>query len=83
MIKFIEMSQLKEQLSVISIEIKQSPKTQKLFAVTYQGDKELCLKVQQDIDFAKPVKFLYDDTKGLLDGCIVNVSSSAPPLASF
>lgn len=68
---FINIPELKARLSVDSISIVKSPITGKLFADA--GGKKF--KVQADIDFDLPIKFMWEEIKGFEDGCIVNVSS--------
>ncbi len=67
---FISISDLKTRLNTPAIEIKRSATTSKLFADTGNGT----LKVEQNIDLAKPIKFMYVDDSTFNEGCIINVN---------
>jgi len=77
---FIEIAELKSRLNSQSINLIESPKTQKLFAVAMKnGTEEVALKVEQSIDTNLPVKFMYESAETFMEGCIVNVKPSNPP----
>lgn len=81
---FIELSELKSKLDLIGIELIRSPKTQKLFASSTNGKGlPVVLKVEQSIDVHKPTKFMYSTEDTILEGCIVNVTPTQPPLHSW
>lgn len=81
---FIELSELKSKLDLISLELIKSPKTGKLFASSTNGKGlPVVLKVEQSIDTSKPTKFMYSSADTLLEGCIVNVTPTQPPLHSW
>jgi len=69
---FITIPQLKIELGATSIEIVKNPTGGKLFANTDNG---VVLKVQQDIDLTKSMKFIYQDD--IKSGCIINVRENS------
>lgn len=68
---FLSISKFKEQSNISSIEIISNPKNGKIFA---QADNGVTFKVQQDIDVAKKMSFMYEDD--INDGCIINPKNS-------
>ena len=72
-IKFMTVSEFKAQINATTLEVKQNPKTDKLFLVTEAGN---CYRVQQDIDSSKEMKILIEDDN-ISDACLVNVNGGA------
>lgn len=68
---FITVEELKSSLGVTSFEVVRNPKTSKLF-ISY-GSNEV-LRVEQAIDFSKPVSFGY--TEVVTDGCLINTKQN-------
>ena len=81
---FIEISELKSKLDLPKLDLVRSPKTQKLFAsgITNAGIP-VVLKAEQALDLTAPVKFMYESTDAIMEGCIVNVTPTAPPVHSW
>lgn len=78
-IKFMTVSQFKQQVGATNLQVLKSPKTGKLFLTTESGD---CYKVQQDIDNSKDMKMLIKDDV-ISDACLVNVSGGAKTVFSL
>lgn len=78
-ITFITVEQFKEQVGTTSMQVLKSPKTNKLFLSTAEGD---CYKVQQDIDGSKEMKMLIKDGD-LSEACLVNISGGAEEMFSL
>ena len=52
------------------ISIVRNPTTNKVFANTEVGN----FKAQQNLDPAKPIRFMYEDDEKINEGCIANVN---------
>ena len=78
-ITFITVEEFKAQIGTTSMQVLKSPKTDKLFLATAEGD---CYKVQQDIDGSKPMKMLIKDGD-LSEACLVNINGGAKEVFSL
>lgn len=81
---FIEVSELKAKLDLSVIDLIRSPKSGKLFGagITNSGIP-VNLKVEQAIDTKLPTKYMYESVDSIMEGCIVNVTPTTPPLHSW
>jgi len=74
MLTNISISEFKTLTDTETIQIVKNPNTSKLFAAC---GKDKNFKVQQAIDVAKPIDFMYEDDEsveghGVANGCFVN-----------
>lgn len=58
-------------LVVGNVKIVHNPTTEKVFAQTSLGQ---CFKAQQNLNVAKPIKFMYETEDLFLEGCIINAT---------
>lgn len=70
---FLSIEDFKAMFSATSVAIKRNTETNKLYALT---NNSIIFKVQQDIDPAKPMKYMIPEGTEEKDGCIVNVTES-------
>jgi hypothetical protein len=66
--KFITLDQFKAELGIDKIDVVSNPAKGTTFAIHAKGTS----KVQQDLNPALPVRYMYEEDK-FTDGCIVNV----------
>jgi hypothetical protein len=72
-LKFMTVTQFKEQIGVTTLKVLRNPKTGKFFLSASNG---ICYRVQQDIDSNKEMKILIEDDR-ISDACLVNVDGGA------
>ena len=77
---FLSISEFKTRTGAKVINIVTSPKTNKLFAQT-DTTPVANYKVEQAIDLALPVNFMYETEEKFSEGCISNVKETNPPIA--
>ncbi len=77
--QFITVSELKTRLGATSISIVKNPKEGgKIFGNANTGKN---IKVQQDLDASKELRYMYEDEASFDTGCLVNVKPTQAPLA--
>jgi len=82
---FITIEELKTKLNINHLDVVENPKTSKLFAVGINSkSEEIILRIEQEIDFDLPVKYILEDAEtALTEGCIINVKPTKPPVHRF
>ena len=70
---FITVENLKARLNVKSLSLVDNEETGKCFI---DAGNSRSLKVQQDIDVTKPMKFMYGSEDTFDEGCLTNVKPS-------
>lgn len=70
----MSIAELKMHHGVDAIGIVKNPNTGKLFGELVGTG--LKVKVQGNIDFKAPIRFMYDSLEMMAEGCIVNVSDN-------
>jgi hypothetical protein len=79
---FLTISEFKTRTGATKVDIIRNPNTSKLFAATDKGQN---FKVEANINVADPstIRFMYEDDAKFTEGCICNVKSVKPPIATL